>query len=515
MSVNSSTQYRTAIDKTASLNANPEYSYWFEEWEKMRDCVLGQKQIKAMAKKYLPSYAKMTKDEYQAYLQRSSFYNMTSRTLDGMIGTAFLRNPKVLGLDESLVPELATLSKKRSPFLILAKQVCEEILKVGRVGALCDMSSTGGETPYLSPYLAENILDWRTSVVDGRDTLTYVLLREVSRNEESASSTTQYDTIYRILLLEDGVYRQEVYTVADVTNPVDFANTTPDEVIVPRNRGASFNRIPFVFFGPRSNETEVEKPPLLDIADINLSHYQSGAQLEQGRWYTGLPIYYAEVASSGQQAEYDIAPNTVWQVTTGAKAGIIEFNGQGLKFLENALIEKENQISALGGRMITNRPDSTGKSVEETRMNDRNERSLLMSVTIVLDDGFTELMKWWASWSDQKNIDDIEVKFNKDFMLDDIGAREFRALILMYQEGILPIEPIHEVFQRINIIPDTMSLEDFKKALDDPKEFPNNPDIKAKKEGYPDSKSKFSHDEAILADSRREDQSNSNDSDEE
>ena len=32
--------------------------------------------------------------------------------------------------------------------------------------------------------------------------------------------------------------------------------------------------------------------------------------------------------------------------------GIIEFTGHGLRFLENALKDKEAQISAIGGRMM-------------------------------------------------------------------------------------------------------------------------------------------------------------------
>ena len=497
MSVNTSKKFRQKLAKPSHHNGNPEYEYWYPEWCKMRDVILGQKQLKSMTTQYLPKYAKMNDEEYSDYLGRTTFYNMASRTLDGMIGTAFLRDPKIKGLDKGLVPNLKHISKKGSSLLIFTKQVTEEMLKIGRVGVLVDMAANGGE-PYFAAYLAENIVDWDIST-DGREELIKVVLREIKRSPDEISA---YHTTWRVLRMVNGVYEQHVYNVEGSTDLVNFDTRTPDFVIVPNKRGAPFDYIPFKFFGPRSNETEIEKPPLLDIADINLSHYTSTAQLEQGRWYTGLPIYWSEVGPSGEQQEYDIAPNVVWQLAPGGKAGILEFNGQGLIFLEKALEQKENQISALGGRMITNRPDSTGKSTEETNMNERNERSLLVNVSNTLDEGFTVLLQWWAAWQDQVNTDGIEIKFNKDFMLDKLAAREFRAITTMYQEGILPIEALHEVFQRINIIPDSMDLEDFKISLDNLDQFPNNPDIAAMQEGFPDAQSKFNHDEAILADAR-------------
>ena len=102
MSVNTSSKFRDKLRNPAVPNGNPEYNFWHPEWEKMRDVILGQKQIRDMTTKYLPKYAKMSNEEYAAYLDRAPFYNMTSRTLDGMIGTAFLRDPKITGLDEKI-----------------------------------------------------------------------------------------------------------------------------------------------------------------------------------------------------------------------------------------------------------------------------------------------------------------------------------------------------------------------------------------------------------------------------
>jgi hypothetical protein len=40
----------------------------------------------------------------------------------------------------------------------------------------------------------------------------------------------------------------------------------------------------------------------------------------------------------------------------------------------------------------------------------------------------------------------MEFRCNQDFLLDQAAAREFRAITMMYQAGLLPIEVIYEYF---------------------------------------------------------------------
>ncbi|WP_410176762.1 DUF4055 domain-containing protein [Sinorhizobium medicae] len=153
---------------------------------------------------------------------------------------------------------------------------------------------------------------------------------------------------------------------------------------------------------------------------------RSYAHLEHGRFYTGLPVYYVSKGTGEGKGEYTIGASVVWEIGAGENAGIIEFNGNGLKFLENAIATKEAHISTLGGRLIGVTTSSVSESDNQVSMKDRNEQALLLNVSMALDEGFTQVLQWWASWQDVQTseAEEISIEFNKDLMLKEAAARE-------------------------------------------------------------------------------------------
>ena len=173
-------------------------------------------------------------------------------------------------------------------------------------------------------------------------------------------------------------------------------------------------------------------------------------------------------------------------------------NGQGLKFLADALDQKESQAASLGGRMIGIRTQAVAESDNSLKMTERNEQSVLLQVAMALDTQMTKVLQWWAFLSGipLKEAEKIVLEYNKDFLFDTPGAREFRAIHAMYSDGILPIDVLYSYFKKSSLIPDWMSLEEFKKQLDKVESFPNNPDIEAMQAGFPDAKTQIAVAEA-------------------
>ncbi len=65
--------------------------------------------------------------------------------------------------------------------------IVSEIIAVGRAGTLVDWEGEVEHRVYVSRYAAEDILNWRTERINGRNLLTMVVLREKA---ESAKSTS-------------------------------------------------------------------------------------------------------------------------------------------------------------------------------------------------------------------------------------------------------------------------------------------------------------------------------------
>lgn len=481
-----------------------DYNEWRDIWRSIRHAMLGEPAIKREQKRYLPQPEGMDDDQYESYVDRAVFFNMTYRTVTGLTGSIFRRAPRLLKSGPKLQKLVKRISKDGMSLELFAKITAQEQLSVGRYGVLLDKSKQERAEPYLAGYTTENILDWTESEIDGRVQMDYVLLREFKTDRRLAvpnglkgksAAMMQNPTYgqlfqrYRILRLrwnaEDDRYEyiQELYERPDQDG--DLSDTP--EVIKPLIFGTPFRTIPFKIFSATTSKPEIEKPPILDILSLNLSHYKTYAELEQGRFYTANPVYY--VTGSGEDDEYKIGPSLVWDLNQGEKAGIIEFNGHGLKSLETALNTKENQVAALGGRLIGD-SGSAGQSDNQIKLKDRNEQSLLLNVTTVLNENFTELLILLAKWMNE-DTEELVFRVNQDFLLNNFAAREFRAITLMWQEGLLPLSAIYEFFLQHEVIPEYITEEQFRAMLEDEKEFINNPDVVAKKEGFPDAKSKL------------------------
>lgn len=548
LSPNSANIARTkrAVSDTTHLVVHPEYEYYRPIWQKIRDAVAGEEEIKRKGETYLRRLKGQNGEDYESYLDRAVFYNMTAQTQNGMVGQVFRRPPTVRNLPQSVGiigiapdgsqqiitpttdkfgPELRRFAKDGSSHHNFAKTACSEQIAMGRFGALVDASADNPQGfGYVVGYTAENIVDWTIEEVQGLFMPTRILLREFEREDNAQTrdnawigradkntdirraggirdqyfanataalarptrytSSYTYRTIYRELVLElqpngiDWVYRQYVYN--------DDPRSIARAAFTPTVRGNTLNFIPFVFFGATSNTAETEKPPLLDIVDLNIKHYRTYAELEHGRFYTALPIYYAPGNDDEKEGAYHLGPNQVWEVPRDTIPGIIEFKGTGLKTLETALNEKEQQIAAIGGRLMPGASKSVSESDNQVALREANEQSLLLNIVMSLEEGMSMLTRYWLLFRDVPMSATANLRYEVDTSVfsNSVDARTLRALQQLYEGGLLPVDALYENFLKNGLLPSSMTLEDFIARLKDPNAFINNPDIDAMRNGY-------------------------------
>lgn len=464
---------------------HPDVIYWAPTWALIRDCILGEQEIKARGDEYLPRLDEMSNDEYTAFLGRAVFYNMVKRTISSLAGIVFEKLPKITGIPDKLKIAIEKPTKNLISLNAFLKASVSEILTTGRWGILCDMDGDGKRPPYFVGYQAENILDWTLQEVDGRMVPVEIVLREYQENKGEFGIGRSFVTIYRVLRLDedtDGsrVYRQYIYYHND---PKVLVSDLTPKVVTPNKNGVPFSTIPFRFIGAESNDPSVDRSPIADIAYLNISHYKSYAQLEHGRYYTALPVYYAQVPAGDQEAEYRVGSAVVWECAPGEKPGILEFTGAGLSSIENSCAQKEEQIASLGGRLMGGRSRSVSESDDSLKMKEGNERSILLGIVMGLNEGMTDLLRFWVEWQGG-DASKVTVELSTQFLSNDLGAREVRAVYAMYKDGVVPVEVLHSYLQKAEVIPDWLSVDEFKELLDSEESFPNSPDTWAKMRGF-------------------------------
>jgi len=440
-----------------------------ESWTKVRDAIEGEEQIKEKGSLYLPRPGGMKLRDYASYKTRASFYAVADRTLRGLVGLVFRVEPVI-----TLPPALAGLSEAMSPEGYDSRQLIRESLRetlsIGRLGLLVDMPQTGSPNalPYIATWRAEEIFNWE----EGIDPVSGVrMLTRVCAIEEPAIQDGEEVARIRELYLEDGVYHQRVWMQVTTQTSIrktsvigsmffdGFDSFEAGPVLTPTMNGAPLPFIPFIFVNTFDLRPTTEKAPFLDLVNVNLAHYRNSADYEMALHMIGSPTPYA-FGMKKEERPTTVGPSQIWHSSAkDVKVGMLEYTGQGVATLRNAMQDKEDRMAVLGARLVRSDNERDNVTAETTRLEAREETSVLMGGTETVELAFRKALQWAASF---KGIDpgSVNVKLNRDFVDTRLSAGDLEALVSAWQAGAFSRRVLHSNLQRGEIMPADLTVEE-------------------------------------------------------
>ena len=451
-----------------AVNAkHPEYSKNLTKWQLMRDALAGE----VAKEKYVPKLSDQEAEEYKAYVERAEFYNATARTQVALTGLLFAKPPKV-ELPEALKTIAENVSLDDDTLEALAKNIADECLSVGRCGVLVDLPSVEKAEyskleaerlnlrAYATLYKAENIINWKTAKINGSNVTSLVVLTETYAEPTQDEFVDNIKTRYRVLDLHEGYYRQRVFSETKAGN---FEVVSE---IYPSANGRKLEYLPFTFFNVNDLKTSVEKPPLLDLAKVNISHFRSEVDLEHGTHFTALPTPYVTGYQGETEGKLKIGSTAVWAINSpDAKVGFLEFSGAGLSTLENRIAVKEKRMSILGARLLLDEK-KTAEATETLQMRKSGENAVLTSVASTISEGIASFLKDIAFF---ENIagEDLIYEINTDYNLTMIEPQLLAQIIAGIQSGDIPNEVLYDALLKGELMPKTIqSYEDYQAKLE-------------------------------------------------
>lgn len=449
-----------------------DYKEMMGRWKRCRDASEGQDAVHNAGAEYLPMLADQTATEYHAYKSRANFYNATWRTISGLQGMLF-RKPPVTDVAPAVEPFLEDVSLCGENLHMFTLEVVEEALTVGRVGVFVDYPTIDpthttaadaqmqGLRPILKLYVTESIINWKESVIGNKCVLSMVVLAE----EVSVTGKDEFDTgegtQYRVLdlfplTLPNGtvktVYRVRVFTVNEKNEDILVSTAYP---II---KGEYLDSLPFFTIGTDCIDIDPDAPPLIDLVDINLSHYRTNADYEHGCHFTGLPTPVISGYTPEKEGQaFGIGSMTAWVFPRpDARATYLEFTGQGLKALESNLTRKETQMAVLGARMLENK-QSNGDSQGGAAMNMGGEQSLLASISQAVSMGMERALNMFSKFAGTDKP--AKFRLNKDFFPMPMSALNLTALVASWQNGAINYETLFDNLKRGEVIDIDQTVE--------------------------------------------------------
>jgi hypothetical protein len=481
-------------------STHPDYDANLTAWLRARDVIAGEDAVKAAAEKYLPRLDSQTDDEYLAYKTRASFFNASARTADGFVGLIFRRNPTIkipkntAGVGRALDAFVEDADMLGTSLISYAKNVTNEVVSVGRAGTLVDWEDVSEKRAYAVMYAAEQIINWRTERVNGRNVLTLVVLKEVSQKPSNNPDAFMPETVeqIRVLKLAPGsatdangkqtwsyqveIWQQESKATGNGNRKRSKTEWTKIETRIPLRLGKPLPLIPFVFHGPRHFLPDVDKQPLADIIAVNLDHYRLNADYKHGLHFTALPT--AWVSGFDKTASLRIGSSTAWVAETpGATAGFLEFQGQGLTTFERAMDRDEQLMAVLGSRMLEAQK-RVGETAAAIELRQSGENCVLSGISLSVSDSLTHVLSWAYWWnSTEATPEDIGdnavlVNLNTDFSAKGMASDQIKAIVSAWQAGAISRDTMFDLFRNGEVLPVGRSNEEEQRLLDATKTNP-------------------------------------------
>ena len=443
-------------------------------WTAVVDVCAGEARVKSKKEVYLPKpnpddLSESNKKRYEQYLKRAVFYNVTRRTLTGLIGAATKDEPE-LDLPSQLAYMASDINGQGVGIAQQAHSVLSAVVQKGRHGLLVDypqveqVSVADAERMAIRPtiieYDAENIVNWRCERIGGAVMLTLVVLAEMREKTDPDGFGASSEVIYRVLRLVAGAYQQEVWTKIDKGDWIMESASTPRQA-----NGSTWNVIPFTFVGSVNNDPDIDPSPLYDLASLNLAHYRNSADYEDSVFFTGQVQPW--IAGLSEEWRDHLESEGIY---IGSRSPILLPDGGSFGFAQaapntlcgEAMDKKEAQMAALGARLL----ESGGavKTATEAQGEMESEYSVLSMCAMNVNKAYEKCLEWagmFVSVSGQAVF-----KLATDYVESKLDPQMIAALVQLWQTGKYPTTDFWSQLRQYNLIPADKDDEAIQDDLD-------------------------------------------------
>jgi len=279
----------------------------------IHDLMGGTAQMRRAGLKWLPREQAEHWDAWQVRLNRSILYNGLGRTIQAMAGHALTGDLILEGAAPSIRAICDNLDGRGMSLRQLAMRFIQLLLRDGTAHVLVDRPPEGGQ-PYAVIIEAAQVLG---RVFDGGQHR----LKQVRIRETAVKTVDRFRQAHhpQIRVLEEGVY--EIWQ----QDSRQFWEVSDEGTM-------GLDDIPLVTASVGAPMQGWVRPPLMDLAWLNLAHWQSASDQRHILHIARVPILFAR-AMGGYDRPLEIGPNRLIMADDpAADIKFVEHSGNDLSF---------------------------------------------------------------------------------------------------------------------------------------------------------------------------------------
>jgi hypothetical protein len=442
------------------------------DWDKIDALVGGTKAMRAARETYLPKFPAEDEESYDYRVKTSTLFNGLGRTLENMAAKPFAEAITFTDIDAVAEEWLDDIDQCGNNITVFAHSVFLEGLAKGLTHILVEFPPTknedgtsmyptkaaedaAGVRPYMVHIKPRQIID--AIPVRGKGGAQEIgQVRFMERVEEPPTEgqfgTTSVD---QIRVLEPGrwaTYRESKAPGAQ-----------KDTWLLHEQGVTSLNYVPMFTFYTKRTGFMTATPPLIDLADLNIKHWQSSSDQDSILHTARVPLLAITGLNEGD--EIKIGAKSFLRLPLNADAKYVEHSGAAIEAGRQSLQDLENQMRAMGAELLVETQVST--TATQNNIEDDEAKCQLSRMVQGLEDTLDNAFGAMHDYKKMEYKGDLDIfdDFASDALMATAGPF-ILALIQMVNSNLISKEDAFNEMQRYGILNPDLAWKDVQARIE-------------------------------------------------
>jgi len=441
-----------------------------KSWEIMKAVTYGTEYLRDNSEAFLPLEPREDYDAYLSRVNRAVFSPYTQRLVRAATGLILRKPITVIGdpyWTDVFVKDVDGCGSDLDEY---ARRLLICALTYGHSNTLVDFPAPTGarslaeernqnRRPYWIEVDPANIYGWRLDREVNYGKLVQVRIAEQAVVPEGDFGEKVFDQIRVIEPGQYKIFRKKETTKDMYTQDESFAgnfdspaNEKDYELV--ESGEFSLGEIPLVTVYAGKTDTMTSKPPLLDIAYLNLAHFQRQADLIHSLHVASQPLLVME-GWDDQTKDTAISVNYAMATQPGNKIYYVEPAASAFEAQAAEIQELQSQMATLGISTLSQQK-FVAESADARRLDRVDTNSMLSMVSLDLEQ---KVQKAFNLSADYLGLEPPEIKISRDFDIERLIGQDITALTSLFDQQVIDREEFRDILVQGEVLPNANETE--------------------------------------------------------
>ncbi len=393
-------------DKVSNLH--PDYAALQQKRGIARDVFSGTTAMRAAGAKYLPKFPEELDGDYKKRLAAATLLNLYKSHVNLMCGLVFKDEVALLPDVPGAIKMLAeNIDKKGNHLNVFGETAFKKsfegfaVIQIDAPVWNSDSVKSAEDVnlldlaPYWILWDADSVINWneRVNPVSKRTEIDLIVFKTI-KSERKGQFLRAECVYYRVLFLDEfnraawSLYKEQKTESGNIE-----INEIAAGVITILKSGVPtyLDRLPVSVIGELGAE-----PPLLDLALVNIKHFQKESNFDNLEFQASVPLFYTK-GYEGQES-LPVGANMHYKLPKDGDIGWAQIDAKGFASMRETLDKLVEQMSLIGLSMLTDKTAKVDITATQAILDNISETSELRVKAANLQDAIERAFELTAEY---------------------------------------------------------------------------------------------------------------------